>query len=814
MRIIILLVLLACSAVLFGQKISGFVKDETGRATDGAVVSLLKQSDSSAVKWAIADETGHYTFLNIKPGSYSISATRIGHTPAFLAAVIVDNVDITAPELVLTKLVGKLKEVTVTAQKPLIEIKADKTILNVDGTINAIGTDALELLRKSPGIMVDKDDKISMNGKSGVQVLIDGRSTHLSGDDLSRYLKTIQSSQIESVQLISNPSARYDATGNAGIINIIVKKNKAFGTNGSVNGGWNIGTNARYNTGVAFNHRNKKLNLFGNYTWNTGRNFSSMNIYRTIPDTLFDQHGTGYSKNAAHTFKTGVDFFPNKNTTIGAMVTGSFSDLDYKNNSTTPIVYLPTITVNRIQISGNNNVRHNENMNVNLNYTRTASKGKTLSVNADYGFHHLQNDQWQPNDYYDATGATKLYSSVIRMNTPSDIDIYAFKADYEQNLGKGKLETGGKTGFVNTINDLKQFDIVGGDNILDKDRSNRFSYKENINAVYASYSRPFKGLLIQAGLRIENTNLEGTSMGLKKEGINYINYDSTFNRRFTDVFPSASVTFNKNPMNQLSITYSRRIDRPSYKDLNPFQFRLDAYTFTQGNIHLRPQYTNSFGITHTYKYKLTTSVNFSIVKDMFTALFDTTETSKLIITNRNLATQKVLSANVSYVFNFKSYTGIVNVNSNYSHYKADMEERTINLNAVTFGVYAQNSIVFGKTYTAQITGVYNAPSVYMGTFKANAIWSVDAGLQKKIWKGKATVKTSVSDLFRTLRYTGTTDFVGQKTISASRFESRQFKLGFIVRFGNNQVKTSRQRSTGAEDENKRVQQGGNGFGLN
>jgi hypothetical protein len=351
-------------------------------------------------------------------------------------------------------------------------------------------------------------------------------------------------------------------------------------------------------------------------------------------------------------------------------------------------------------------------------------------------------------------------------------------------------------------------------NELDKDRSNRFNYKENINAAYASYSRPFKGVLIQAGLRVENTNLEGTSTGLKKAGPDYVNYDSTFERSFTDVFPSASITFNKNPASQLNITYSRRIDRPSYKDLNPFEYRLDAYMFTRGNIQLRPQYTNSFGITHTYKYKLTTSVNFSMVKDMYTALFDTTEVSKLVITNRNLASQEIISVNVSYVFNYRSYTGIVNVNSNYSHYKAVMDARTINLDAITCGVYAQNSLLFAKTFTAQLTALYNAPSLYMGTFRANAIWSMDAGLQKKIWKGKATIRTTVSDLFRTLRYTGTTDFAGQKTISASRFESRQFKLGFSYRFGNNQVKASRQRNTGAEDENKRVQQGGNGFGLN
>ena len=814
MRIVILLILIAFSPVLFAQKIIGFVKDETGGTVTGAVVGLLKQADSSVTRWAIADETGKYSFLNLKPGSYIIHASHVGYISVFSAAITITDVDTIVSDLVITKLVGKLNEVTVTAQKPIIEIKADKTILNVEGTINAVGTDALELLRKSPGVTVDKDDKISMNGKNGVQVLIDGRPTHLSGDDLSRYLKGMQSSQIESVQLISNPSARYDASGNAGIINIISKKNKAFGTNGSVNGGWNIGTYAKYNAGLAFNHRNKNLNLFGNYSINTSKNINSLTIYRSVADTLFDQFATGISKNTAHTFKAGVDFYPNKNTTLGALVTGSFLNVDYTSNSTTPIIYLPTAMVNSILMAGNNNVRQNENMNVNFNFTRTINKDKTLTVNTDYGFHHLQSDQLQPNDYYDADGLTKRYSSVTRMNTPSEINIYSVKADYEQNLKKGKLETGGKTGYVSTKNNLQQYDVTGGYPVLDKDRSNLFDYTENINAAYASYSRSFKGLLIQAGLRVENTNLTGTSKGSKKEGTNYKDYDSTFDRHFTDVFPSASVTFNKNPMSQISFTYSRRIDRPSYKDLNPFEFKLDAYTFSRGNIQLRPQYTNSFGLTYTYKYKLTTSINFSMVKDMFTQLLDTTETSKLLIVNRNLASQKIVSVNVSYVFNYKSYTSNININSNYSHYKADMDGRAIDLDAITFGIYAQNSVVFAKTFSAQLTGMYNAPTVYDGTFRMNAIWSIDAGLQKKIWKGKATIRTSVSDLFRTLRYTGTSDFAGQRTISTSRFESRQFKLGFVYRFGSSQVKASRQRSTGAEEENKRVQQGGSSLGLN
>jgi hypothetical protein len=319
--------------------------------------------------------------------------------------------------------------------------------------------------------------------------------------------------------------------------------------------------------------------------------------------------------------------------------------------------------------------------------------------------------------------------------------------------------------------------------------------------------------MIQAGLRAENTSLKGTSNGLKNSSSGYQAYDSSFKRMYTDLFPSAAITFNKNPKSQVSITYSRRIDRPNYQDLNPFEFKLDEYTFQKGNINLRPQYTNSFGITHTYNYRLNTTLNFSHVKDLFTQLIDTSEGSKAFISKRNLATQDIASLNVSYPFQYKSYSVFGNLNTYYSHYNADFGSgRTINLNVAAVNFFAQNSFKFAKTWTAELTGFYNSPQVYQGTFKAKALWALDAGLQKAIMKGKGNIKASVSDFLHTLKFNGTSDFAGQKTIVDARWESRQFKLNFTYRFGSNQVKAARQRATGADEETKRTQQGG-GVGV-
>jgi len=290
-------ILLLLSAFVFlaftsiAQNIKGIVKDADGKVLPNASVSLLNAKDSAIIKLAVTNNAGAYEFKNIQEGKYLASINYVGYAIVYSPVFEVSgNADVTVAAVSLIKANNGLKDVVVTAKKPIVEVKADKTILNVENTINATGSDALELLRKSPGVLVDKDENINLAGKNGVQVYIDGKPSPLTGADLAAYLKTLQSSQIEAIELITNPSAKYEAAGNAGIINIRLKKNKAFGTNGSVNAGYNIGIYPKYNAGLSFNHRNKKVNIFGNYNYNDNKNENFISIYRIQLDNIFDQH--------------------------------------------------------------------------------------------------------------------------------------------------------------------------------------------------------------------------------------------------------------------------------------------------------------------------------------------------------------------------------------------------------------------------------------------------------------------------------------------------------------------------------------------
>lgn len=813
-KILVLAVALSISVIAFAQNITGTVVDEAGKPLDKTSVSLLNPKDSSLIKIYVTGADGKYNFTALK-NSYIVQVSHVGYNKS-TSAVFSNEVDINVPSLVQTKLQGKLDAVVVTAQKPMIEVRADKTVMNVEGTINATGSNAMELLRKAPGVLVDKDDNLTLAGKNGVQIYIDGKPSPIAGADLAAYLKTVQAAQVESIELITNPSAKYEAAGNAGIINIKLKKNKLFGTNGSVNLGYNVGIFGKYNAGLALNHRTKKFNIFGNYNFNHSLNRNNFNLERTQLDTLFDQSSIMQSLNTSNGYKAGVDYFISDKSTIGFLVNGNFTNSSNNNYGTTDIIYIPTGVKDRLLRAENETDAIRNNSNFNVNFRNAQKSGKELNVDADYGIYTIRTNQLQPNVYWNAGNTVKLSETIYRFITPTNIKIASLKTDYEQPLKKGKLGYGFKLAKVKTDNNFGRYNVVGNTETLDIVRSNQFDYSENINAAYLNYNKAFKGFMAQVGLRAENTNLNGRSYPVDANATPIKPSTNGFERSYTDLFPSAAFTYNKNPMNQWGLSYSRRIDRPAYQDLNPFEMKLDEYTFQKGNVNLRPQYSDVFSLTNTFKYKLTSSITYSHVKDVFTQLIDTTENSKSFISKQNLATQDILAVNVSYPFSYKSYSTFANLSANYSLYKADFGggSRVVNLDVATFSIYMQHSIKFGekKDWTAELSGFYSSPSVWQGTFKSREMWTVDAGVQKNILKGKGNFKVSVTDIFSSMRWRGESNFAGQKTIAFGNWESRQLRTAFTYRFGNSKVKAARQRKSASEEEQKRTQGGGGGIG--
>jgi hypothetical protein len=256
-----------------------------------------------------------------------------------------------------------------------------------------------------------------------------------------------------------------------------------------------------------------------------------------------------------------------------------------------------------------------------------------------------------------------------------------------------------------------------------------------------------------------------------------------------------------------SFSYSRRIDRPSYQNLNPFEFNLDKYTFQRGNPNLQPQYTNSFSVTNIYKYKLTTTLNYSHVNDVF-AMIPKTEGTKAFITNENVANQDIVSLNVSMPVQYKWYNLFFNLNTYYSKFKGQATDYHVDADVFSFNVYAQQTFKLSKTTTAELSGFYTAPSIWQGAFKTKALGSLDAGVQQTLFKGKVTAKATFSDLLNTFHWSATNNTTGQTILANGGWESRQFKVNLSYRFGNSKIKQARQHKSSIEEENQRTQAGG------
>ena len=805
LKSILTIVLISVAGNLLAQStatISGMVNNSNNKALQSVTISLLKANDSTLVKTAITDAKGNYEIVTNKEGNFLLSYSSIGFEKSYSAIFkLGKEKKIALAVFTLQLATGKLSEVTITAKKPLIEVKADKTIFNVEASINASGSNALELLQKSPGVLVDNNDNISMKGKTGVRVYVDGKMMQLDTKDLAAYLKSINSNDIEAIEMISNPSAKYDASGNAGIINLRLKKNKKFGTNGSINTGFVQGVTPKGNGSVNLNYRDKKVNLFGNIGGNMGNYENKLYLYRKQKDTLYDQNSTSVNVEKSINIKAGADFFINSKNTIGVMATTNFSNSTTNSDGITKISYIPNAVYVKTLRAFNTIPGSRTNVNYNINYRYADTTGTEINFDADYGQFTGVGRSFQPNNYLDANNVL-LYKITNRNYTPTDIDIYTAKIDAEQKSGKGKLGYGVKTSHVNTKNTFDFFnDNTFGVPVKVLNRSNNFNYTEIVNAGYINYQLQInQKWSFQAGLRIERTN----SKGELTRADSIVQADNTVKRKYTDLFPSGALTYIIDPKHTLNFTFSRRIDRPTYQDLNPFENKLDELSFEKGNAFLRPQYTNNIELTHTFMGFINTTIGYSHVKDYATQATDTAANTTFV-QQKNLDRQQIFSFNIGAPTPIKSWwSGYINLWYNYQTFDGVIGVNTVNQQVPMYGAYLQQTFTIGKKYTAEISGYFNGPAVWGGTWRTKPMGGLDLGLQKQLFDKQGTLKLSVTDILFTSPWRAINNFGGVYINGGGSWESRTLRLSFSWRFGSNLINKSRDRQTGLESESKRI----------
>lgn len=801
-----LLALVAVFNTVNAQIISGLVQQSNGHPVEFATVTLHKSQDSTLVKGALSGIDGRYEISGATAGTYFLKTNAVGMGSGYSPAFDYDGGDKNMEPIGIAETTTELAQVTVIARRPPIEVKADKTILNVEGTVNSTGLNALELLRKAPGVVVDNNEKVNVKGKNAVKIMIDGREVPLGGKDLSALLKGTQASDISNIEIISNPSAKYDAAGNAGIINIRLKKNKALGTNGNVGLEAIYGESLKGGGNVSLNHRGKDVNVFGSYNGSYGDWHNYQNFVREQNGQRYEQQNKEIWENRYSGYRAGADWNINSKHTVGVLVNGSANPGNWNSNGFTNISKLSSpAQIDTLLKATNSADNLRQDLNTNFNYRFADTSGHSLNFDFDWGNYDLRGASYQPNLYYTADGSELLRERIYRNNTPTKIDIFTVKTDYEQRLFKGTLGVGFKVADVTTDNTFNFYNVVNGESQLDENVSNRFIYDERTTAGYINYNRMFgKKLNIQAGLRAENTDYEGQLLSTKKDTVNTNNY--------TELFPSAALTYTFNPKMGLNVTYSRRIDRPSYQDLNPFENKLDELTFQRGNPMLRPQFTNSFEISPTYQGYPVITLGYSHTKDVFTQVLktDTRDSRATFITNENLADQKSYTLSVNLPTPIaKWWEGFVSLTGFRSHFEADFStpetpDFIVDQSFNAFNLYSEQTVKLPKGFSVQLSGWYNSRA-FWGTLRSTPQGSMDLGIQKKLFDGKGEVRLRFGDILHTAGWGGENLFTPNLKMTANgRWESRTVTMNFSYRFGSAEVKAARQRKTGLEDENKRV----------
>lgn len=780
------------------QSVSGLVKTDHNEAVPFANVLLYYAQDSTLTKAELGTENGGFSIGGVKAGRYFLCISSVGFEKYTSAVFAITDQGVDFREIIL-KSQTTLREVQIKAQKPMVEVLADKTVFNVQSSLSATGTTGLELLRKAPGVTLDNNENVVLEGKTGVRIFIDGKPSVLQGADLNEYLKSLQASDIEAIEIITQPSARYDAAGNAGIINIRLKKDKRFGTNGSVALGYNYGRFGKANGSVSFNHRNRKANFFGTYSSRTGTNWSFLNLYREQVNTIFDQKAETNNQNSSNNVKLGFDYFASSKSTFGVILNSNFNDNANTSLSRTPITPRNGTRPEQVLIADNSSTSNSHNLYINTNYRFADTLGHVLNLDVDFGTYGNRRQSYQPNFYKNGTETETLFSRIYRMKTPTDIGIFSAKADYEQNLLKGKLGMGLKLSVVRTDNTFDFFDVFDRTEVLNALRSNNFVYTERINAAYFNYSKKLSKIDVQVGLRAEQTISDGNLTSTQTSS------DARVRRRYTNLFPSGGITYQANQHNSFALTYSRRIERPTYQALNPFEWQLDELTYQKGNAFLQPQYTDNLKLSHTYKYTLTTSLSYSYVRDFFAQITDTTGFNRNFLMERNIANQRVIDLGVSYPFQAAKWWSVyLSLNAYHTAFDSDDQKFTdVRANVLSF--YGQNTFSLPHKWNFEVSGWYSSPGIWGGTYVTRSQGSLDLALQKRLFKERVSFRLAVSDLFFTSPWRGTTQFGGLRITGSGGWESRQVRLNLSYGFGNKQVKSARQRGTGLDDEKQRIQ---------
>jgi len=751
---------------------------------DEATVVLLNYSDSSVVKSTISNKSGIFLFSNINKGKYLVFITKLNFIKSYSGPYeVAEGKSRDIGFISIKQSPTQLGEVVITGRKDFVEVKKDKSVLNVEQNIMASGASLYDILSTSPGVKIVNDEVLYHGGQKAL-IAINDKPVLLSGEELTNFLKNYQGSSISQIELIDNAGAKYGSTGSGGMINVILKEKKSRGSNVSFTESAAYGDKYKFNSGINYNLRTEKLNLFASY------NYSNSSIPHTIKTNRFVDNSFGWNyfslnydadvKTRNHNFSVGADYELTSRQTIGFLVNGFYNKANIDKRNTT---FISTNGSRDSSIKSLSIIDRNlNNVNYNLNYKIDLDKaGKSvLSADADYTDYRRKSQENLRNDFFNAAGQNENDPIFYRDNSPSHITIKSANIDFSQALSKNtRLNLGAKSSRVNNDNQIDFDTLKNGHYVVDSARSDHFVYTERIDAAYLELeSKLGSNTNLTMSVRGEHTHFTAESVNPARHA------DSSY----FNLFPNVQLSHQIDKSNLLTLSYSRTIGRPNYQDLNPFVSYVDQFYSSTGNPFLRPDFINTYRISDFIADKYRVSLSTIITNNYYQIIFDQKVTGQYFTTKANLGTRYQYMIEFNLPFDLTPWwhvdAQLDASHERYSYKNYAVPDKTTN----NFNINVTQNFKLTSKLSAQLINEYQSPTYYVISQYQYLAWT-NVGLRYSILKDKGAIRLAVSDVFNSYFNKYTTTFNGMNIFSRDKIGSRFVTATFTYHFGTTPART-------------------------
>ena len=766
--------------------LSGIIIDSDSQPISYANILLLKAVDSTVYKGTSSNEQGKFLFENIDSDSYLLHISFVGYKDYQKVLDVNKNQELET--IVLEETTETLNEVEIIAKKPTLKKESDRLLFNVESTALTEGS-IWDVLKGTPGILMINDE-ITVKNSGNIIYLINGKRVYLNDQELQQLLSGTNANAVQSVEVITNPPAKYDASGGA-VINITMSKNLVAGYNGNIYGNYTQGVYPRYNIGTGHFFKGEKLNVYLGYSYDYKKEnrFNKEDILFTENFTtigMWNIDSDRNTKSRTHNVSANVDYNIDQSNTL------SFS----ANSTITPYwkrkIASFTEAVDSTFQTVNSTSDDSQNIAVNLGYHNVNKKGNTFSTSFNYTLNNYERAQDVSSDYYDVNDIFYRNNSFVA-NSLQDVDIFTGQVDYSMNFeDQSTFDFGGKFSLITSDNDFLQY-LTNNTTQFDIDNSGIFNYSEAIYAGYLSYAKSWEKWDLSLGLRCEYTEGTGDLVNVQVNDFNYFK-----------LFPTFNLTRNFNEKHSLGVSYSKRISRPAYSELNPFQFYLNDNTYLEGNPKLLPTITQTGTLSYTLNQIFTFEVYYR---------YEENTISELTFLDNDNNTVRYQAANlkqaVDYGFDFLAYTSLTDfwsiyiVNSIFhdeAQFFAEESGNVIQENS-RWSLYnnAINYFSLGNNFDADVSFLYISPMI-QGSADVSSRMQVDVNVKKSFNDGKWVLSLALNDIFDTTDFTIKNNYLNQRNRSHATFDNQWVRLGLRYNFGNTKLQTNQGTSTQAEQD--------------